>query len=247
MSQKKTLIQGLEIDNSQPNSAPNSNFGANGFYSRSGNAPQPGTVVSGMMDTPSSIKGQNTMQVPLQKVTSKPVVGFLYSVSRTMAGEYWPLHIGSNTIGNCSKCDIVLGEGTVSNVHATLQIRRAKNTGRISAWISDSTSTNGTLINDTCLGSAPLDCKNGDIITVGDNYQLYLVLIDASALKLEVSKDFIPVDNTELQPSENQVNISNDNTSGDFNPWEGSQYTPTPGTIGSDGSFGPNQGGTIPL
>ena len=247
MSQNKTRIQGLDIEETPqfqqaPQQTPNS-----GFYSRSNR--QVGTIISGVNDD--NIASQ-TPPAPVftpehKGMSGKPVVGFLYSVSRTMAGEYWPLHIGSNTIGNNPDCDIVLGEGTVSGSHATLQVRRARNTGRVSAWVSDTMSTNGTMVNDTCLGSTPVDCKNGDIITVGDNYQLYLVLIDASLLGLNVNEDFIPLTRGTNSSATSMQDYSSDSA---FDPWGAGadDYIPTDGTIGIDGSSsGNNKGGTRPI
>lgn len=252
MSQNKTKIQGLELDNAQSRPSPQASPSASGFYARSSSAPHGGTVVAGMMenDQPKAASSTPTaMPGPSQKAyaSGKPIVGFLYSVSRSMAGEFWPLHVGSNTIGNDLSCDIVLGEGTVSRMHATLQVRRAKNSGSISAWISDTMSTNGTIVNDVCLGSTPVDCKNGDIITIGDNYELYLTLIDTSLLNLKVSEDFIPVQVDSQSSFDDPSSIAGGAASADsFDPW-GNAYTPTPGTVGIDGSTDPSHGGTIPL
>ncbi len=66
-----------------------------------------------------------------------PVVGFLYSISRQGIGEYWPLHIGSNKIGRSGNCDICLKEGTVSDIHAELNIKQMKTTHKILASIKD--------------------------------------------------------------------------------------------------------------
>lgn len=250
MSQNKTKIQGLELDDVQSRPSPQASPSANGFYARSSSAPHSGTVVAGMMENDQSNTSPfpSPVPTPCQKAyaSGKPIVGFLYSVSRSMAGEFWTLHVGSNTIGNDPSCDIVLGEGTVSRMHATLQVRRAKKSGSISAWISDTMSTNGTIVNDVCLGSTPVDCKNGDIITVGDNYELYLTLIDTSVLNLKVNEDFIPVQIDSQSTFEGPSPVAGGTSADAFDPW-GNDYTPTPGTVGIDGSTDPSHGGTIPL
>lgn len=256
MSQNKTRIQGLDVDDTPQFHQPSQQTVNSGFYSRSNRRPD--TIISGMNDEPTDEIPTPVTAAPSpgRKTEGKPIVGFLYSVSRTMAGEYWPLHIGSNTIGNNPNCDIILGEGTVSGSHATLQIRRAKNTGHISAWISDTSSTNGTMVNDTCLGSTPVDCKNGDIITVGDNYQFYFVLIDVSLLGLNVIDSFIPV-STEEAPSPIPSQGAMSDMS--FDPWGngpdsmgygGSEYNSqgSSETVGLDGSLsGINKGRTRPI
>lgn len=117
MSQNKTVIQGLESPDPRDNKSQ-----ANSFYARNTNAPASarGTVVPGMNDSnivpqPQSFSGAvpsqesavtNNMQRAAQ--TGKPIVGFLYSISRTPLGEFWPLQIGRNTIGQNEDCDIRL-------------------------------------------------------------------------------------------------------------------------------------------
>lgn len=258
MSQNKTVIQGLE-----PVEAPNQNNGAgSNFYTRGGYSGNRGTVVPGMMENPGSAT-QNprnpaaASQQPKKSTASgKPVVGFLYSVSRTAAGEYWPLHIGQNTIGQNPSSDIVLSEGTVSSDHAVLVVRKMKNPEKIIASISDARSTNGTMINGESLGFSAVECKNGDIITVGDNYELYLILVDAPTLGLSVSENFIALESEETNSYyEDQ---SGPAPAGYTRPGEGFQsyggptapppfgggFTPG-GTIGLDGSTSSDKGGTV--
>ena len=91
-------------------------------------------------------------QSPSVATNQKPIVGFLYSISKSMAGEFWPLHIGSNTIGRSANCDVSLGEATVSEEHAVLVVRQMKNPEKVIAWINDSGSTCGTMINGESLG-----------------------------------------------------------------------------------------------
>lgn len=247
MSQNKTVIQGLE-----PADSPNQSGGAGqSFYSRGGQASR-GTVVPGMSGNYGGGNDQRVkqpVQQPQQKTSAsgKPVVGFLYSVSRTAAGEFWPLHIGQNTIGQNPSCDISLAEGTVSGEHAVLVVRKMKNPEKVIASISDARSTNGTMINGESLGFSAVECKNGDIITVGDNYELYLILVDAPTLGLSVSENFIAVE-TEEQFYEDQPGPGGYTRPGE--PYGGP--TPPPfgfnpgGTVGFDGSGSDsNKGGTI--
>lgn len=146
----------------------------------SGETSAKGTVIPGM-------KKNSDQSV----ATTKPILGFLYSVSRKQSGEYWPLHLGLNTIGRSGNCDITLSEGTVSEHHADLVIRQMKNPAKTICSIQDAKSTCGTMINGESIAFDPVVCKNGDIITVGEHYQCYLVLIDAKELGLGVQEDFI--------------------------------------------------------
>ncbi len=254
MSQNKTVIQGLE-----PVDAPNQSGAGQNFYSRGANQAR-GTVVPGMSENPSpagagyTAASQSRVQPKQNKVVSgKPVVGFLYSVSKTAAGEFWPLHIGQNTIGQNPASDVVLAEGTVSKDHAVIVVRKMKNPEKVIASISDARSTNGTMINGESLGFTAVECHNGDVITIGDNYELYVVLIDTASLGLSVSESFIPVAVEEDAYNEEPQAFD----PGYTHPGDGYQsyagMTPPPfgggnpgGTVGFDGSkSGGNKGGTI--
>ena len=163
MSQNKTVIQGLE-----PADAPNQNTGAgSSFYTRGARGTSRGTVVSGMTDQVGAQPVAEPQQPKKPITTGKPVVGFLYSISRTAAGEYWPLQIGQNIIGQGPNCDIMLPEGTVSSEHAVLVVRKMKKPEKVIASLSDARSTNGTMLNGESLGFSAVECKNGDIITIG--------------------------------------------------------------------------------
>lgn len=126
MSQNKTVVPGMEDGNSYGNAH------SNDFYSRNTNvrSASQGTVVPGMENMNDQVhQGQGNHGDNKHSVhqTGKPVVGFLYSISRQGIGEYWPLYQGQNTIGSSPKCDVCLREGTVSGDHAVDVIRKMKN------------------------------------------------------------------------------------------------------------------------
>ena len=257
MSQNKTVIQGLEpgTNYSSPSGSTNQNF-----YSRSGHASARGTVVPGMQDAiPESNNIQERVNAPQTNrviQSGKPVVGFLYSVSRTPLGEFWPIQMGKNTIGQSSDNDIVLLEGTISSKHAVIVTRPGKN--GIIAAIKDTESTNGTLINGEPIDFSAEECHDGDIITIGNNYQFLFILIDSAKLGLATNKDFIPVEGTDSMPDDPDIPIFNPGGTtrpGGFDPYydgptDGggtSGYSPTGGTVGMDGSSMGGHGGTIPM
>ncbi len=262
MSQNKTVIQGLEPAETKSGSTAGVGGGAAyGFYNRdSSRSAARGTIVPGMGDfNPMSGASQ-----PQQEGTAfaqqrkniqpgKPVVGFLYSISRTAMGEFWPLQVGRNTIGQSPTCDIVLPEGTVTGEHAVIVVRQMKNTGNIIAAITDTQSTNGTMINGETLGFTAVECHNQDVITVGNNYELVLVLVDSAKLGLSVSREFIPVEVQEAE-EDNTPPIPNGGTNpGAFDPYSGpttwgTESYSSSGTVGLDGSvIGNNHGGTQAL
>lgn len=125
----------------------------------------------------------------------KPLVGFLYSVSRTLLGEFWPLRAGSNIIGRSLSSNVCLKESTVSDKHANLVVRQMHNedgSTSILAFVQDLGSTCGTMVNGISLGFDPKECKNGDVITVGESYELYFILVDRLQLNLSQKENFIP-------------------------------------------------------
>lgn len=259
MSQNKTVFPGIEPEGAYNPNSGQSYVGGGQPYSRPSN-PQRGngTVYPGM-EMPSS-GSHRTTQEPRQtaaRSSGKPIVGFLYSISRTGIGEYWPLHIGQNIIGNDSDCDVVLGEGTVSHKHANLHINKMKKPEKTEATISDLGSTNGTQVNENSVSVVrPVECVNGDIITIGENYDLLLVLIDTKAIGLHLSESFIDV-----RGEQEDINIPSgfstgrDNTTrneqdfpprfnGPENPYNGGSR-PTDSTVGLDSSGGFRSGGTV--
>lgn len=171
MSDNKTVIPGLQsqIPNIPGYQVPTSPSGI----------PQQGqeTVIPGVYNS----------QVSRGTSSSGQVFGFLFSVSKSLAGEYWPLMLGSNTIGRGSKNTIDLGEQTVSETHASIHVISRAN--KLIVYIKDDQSKTGTLLNGELLrGEA--DLKNGDIITIGEQYELYVTLINPNELGLAVKPDF---------------------------------------------------------
>ena len=152
------------------------------------------TVIPGV--GPQAFAGQPVQ--PQAQSSQGQIFGFLFSVSKTMAGEYWPIMLGANTIGRGSQNSIVLAEGTVSDTHASIHVISRAN--KLIVYIKDDESKTGTLLNGTLLrGEA--DLNSGDIVTIGEHYELYVVLINATDLGLGVKEEFVAV---AQQPSASQ-------------------------------------------
>lgn len=257
MSQNKTVFPGL---GQEGDFNPNQSYpGRSPEYARSSNQGRvKGTIYPGMESYSESSannqKGNRSAQ-PLRS-NGKPIVGFLYSISRTGVGEYWPLHIGQNIIGNSSDCDIILGEGTVSQRHANLHVNKMKKPEKTEATISDLGSTNGTLVNENSVSVArPVECVNGDIITIGENYDLLLLLIDTKALGLHQSENFYDVREEQEDFNVGGFSTNRDNSTRneqDFpprftrpdSPYNGGNR-PTDSTVGMDSSDEFRSGGTV--
>ena len=171
MSSNKTIIPGMEDAYTEQQS-----------FSRQSVKVNDGTFVPNPFGTIPTTPSMNNQ---------KPIVGFLYSISKSASGEFWPLRIGSNSIGRSADCDVCLGEATVSEQHAVLVVRQMKNPEKIIASICDARSTCGTMINGESLGFDQRECFNGDIITIGEHYDLYFILIDAKQIGLNVCRDFM--------------------------------------------------------
>ena len=171
-------------------------------------------------------------------VSSEPIVGFLYSVSKSAAGEFWPLHLGANTIGRDEDNEICLRELTVSGKHATLNIRRMKTTKEYLADI-EIKGVNGGFVNDLEV-RRDAECKSGDFITIGDNYVLYLILVNPFELGLKVAEGFQAAEeNAILKVEEPAFERDNDLTG---HMYDASRRV-VGGTEGMDGSDSGNQGG----
>ena len=148
------------------------NNGNSNFYSRS-NSPQNGTIVPEMHNKNAGSNPNDPMRPigPANTQYERPVVGFLYSISRKGVGEYWPLHPGTNTIGRNEGCDIVLKEATVSGEHALLQIKQMESTGEILAQIKDAGSANGVWVDNNELRFDYFQCESGNILAAAYPYK----------------------------------------------------------------------------
>lgn len=195
MSQNKTRFPGMENASSSPYSRemPYSNGG--GDFNR-GDARA--TRFPGMDS------GENVSR----SINGKPIRGFLFSISRGVVGEYWPLRQGKNTIGSSSNCDVFLPEATVSEEHASITIRILEKQGKTIASLKDTDSTNGTKINGDDVDFDANPCKNGDIIRFGSNYDCLLVLIDTNEVGLKVAENFVSVEGAENNDPWNESNDS---------------------------------------
>ena len=236
MSQNKTVFPGAES---------NGNMNRSNRQQQSfGNKPHSGTRRRATLcgDVNDSQKDNGSID---QKNTgnSKPIAGFLYSISRTSIGEFWPLYVGQNKIGTNDDCDIVLREATVSGHHAILHINKMKRPEKTEATIIDCQSTNGTMINGNSVSVArPELCNMGDVITIGNSYELLVILIDTKACGLSVAENFISTDDEQYDIPEpmpfNPVGTRKTRPGTDephfVNPDQQMDSPTEPGTVGID-------------
>lgn len=217
-------------DNPYARSAGGADFGRN-----------QGTYVPGMHE--SAVGGDAAPAARQHNAT--PVVGFLYSISRQGIGEYWPLHLGTNTIGRAADCDICLKEMSVSDHHAALSIKQMKTTHKLIASIKDTGSKNGMFLNDEELDYDSHPCKMNDIITVGTSYQLLLLLIDAEQYGLTVAENFVAAgDDDDFMDVPTGFVGADDSTRGNFNPYDSDNRNVDTGTVDLNGAQFNKPGGT---
>ena len=197
MSQNKTVFPGMDNSHGRESAG-------NSIYSRDSFSPQSGSGKS------TRIIGVEQDEKPAKKSVDngKPIRGFLYSISKSVVGEFWPLRQGKNTIGSSPKCDICLKEATVSEEHASITIRILEKQEKTIASLKDTDSTNGTKINGEDVDFDANKCVNGDIIRFGSCYECLLILIDTKETGLSVAENFIPLesDDEEAESFENDVN-----------------------------------------
>lgn len=208
MSQNKTVIPESEYDLHQPNYSDISSV--SDFYRPSG-AIANSTVIAGSDTapvppapaTPSDSRPAAPMvpadaQMRAIQVQERVIVGCLFSLSRGLLGEMFPLYLGRNMIGLASTCDITLKEGTVSDEHAVLYVRCDEYPGDCTLSITDYGSSYGTSVNSNDCRYETLPVRDGDVITIGRHYRLLVRLFDAARYGLFEDSDF-----QELETSDN--------------------------------------------
>lgn len=128
--------------------------------------------------------GQNISHSPthIVRLQNRPLVGVLYSISAGIEGELFPVYVGRNTIGSDLSSDICLRESSVSAQHGILLARKQTNMQGdeyINVILSDTNSSYGTCVNGERLNFEKVNCTDGDVISIGQNYVLVLSLFNA--------------------------------------------------------------------
>lgn len=222
----------------------------NSAYTPDNNNFQDGTMLAGYGQAPGAQKADTSKSNNVNNGKT-PVVGFLYSISKNGFPEYWPLYVGTNSIGKSADSQIKLGEASVSEHHANIQIKKMRsNGGRLIATIVDTGSKNGIVVNDEELDYDRHQLNNGDLITIGLNYKLAFILVDPIAYGLEVAENFVETDKQEEAPAQTPPALPGNATHQIPNPPYSNPYANVAPiqdetmNIYSDGNKGLNAGGT---
>lgn len=217
MSQNKTVIPESEYDLHHPISSDMNS--SSEFYRPSGVAAN-STVISGtgFAASPplsSSVKQNqiseaadpNKRYIPIQE---RVIIGVLFSISKGLLGEIFPIYLGRNLIGTSTSADICLKEQTVSEEHAILHVRCDNYPGDCYLSITDYGSSHGTTVNHKDCRYETLPVRDGDILVIGRHYQLCVCLFD-------IEKSGLFEDNEFEEPDTASVSISTQyHSSGDF-------------------------------
>lgn len=151
----------------------------------------PGATAGQQSVSQSAATLRDTLSIPLQ---GRMIVGVLYSVSRNLFGEIFPIYVGKNTIGSAPDNDVCLREETVYPAHAILLVRKLADENGVmhtSVSITEDTPGAGTAVNGDVLEYERVYCHDGDVISIGEHYTLSLMLLSPEARNLEPCDDFL--------------------------------------------------------
>lgn len=202
MSQNKTIVSGVDYDNI--NTDIDESFYA-GLYGRNNSEDAQKTNIHGMgqqQEIPSAVNNhqpivqqRNGKMVEEQRTVSmqnRVVVGVLFSVSKGLLGEIFPLYLGRNLIGKSNNCDVCLQENTVSSEHAILYIRKnnGNTTPHYDITFTDYNSEYGSSVNQEDGRYETLPVKENDILTIGRHYKFIIKVFDYDENILTEDEDF---------------------------------------------------------
>ncbi len=213
MSQNKTIIPDFEFEKSQN---PYTDTSANADLYRPSGAVPNSTVISGMNGPVSDdITIKNNAGIKDKDLSShaiaiqeRVIIGVLFSISRGLLGEIFPIYLGRNIIGTSTSCDICLKEKTVSDEHAVFFVRSDGYPCVCNLTLTDYGSRYGTMVNNQDCRYETLIVNDGDILTVGKHYKLMVKIFDTvnsglcedSAFEDSSSNTSVPL------PQQNQPN-----------------------------------------
>lgn len=216
MSQNKTIIPG--VDYKSFNEAESESL-YDSMYSRAveddkrtfvpgvGNQPStpPVGVIGHSIPVAPVSNGETARQVNLQE---RVIVGVLFSVSRGLLGEIFPLYLGRNIIGQTLNSDVALRERTVSPAHALLHIKKSGQ--GYEAEITDFNSSFGTRVNEEDARYDKLPVKENDIISVGAHYKFIVKFFDIEQKGMTEDADFDDTSESTHVVTHNDSDVSND-------------------------------------
>lgn len=202
MSQNKTIIPESDYDFHhhaykdmnpgsdlyRPSGAIANSTVISGINTESTPPPIPQEVTSGNTQTPNGLQGRH---ISMQE---RVIIGVLFSISKGLLGEIFPIYLGRNMMGSSLSCDICLKEKTVSAEHAVLHARCDEYPGESYLSVTDYGSSHGTTVNQQDCRYETLTVSDGDVLTVGKHYRLGVKLFDVAKSGLFEDSNFEDID-----------------------------------------------------
>ncbi|MDE5646083.1 MAG: FHA domain-containing protein [Muribaculaceae bacterium] len=172
-----------------------------GLYGRtSGSADIRRTYIHGMKRSDSCSSPREASRVNDREtqiiLQPRPLAGVLYTVSRDLCGELFPVYAGRNTIGSDPRSDIYLSEATVSASHAVLLVRiLAGSDGErvITMSYTDYDSEFGSSVDGAECGYDSVPLRGNEIIRIGRSYRFIFLPLDHIRHGLVIEEGFMSV------------------------------------------------------
>lgn len=152
-------------------------------------------------DRAEQLPDERAVKITLQP---RPIAGILYSVSRDVCGEIFPVYVGRNTIGCNPESDIYLNEETVSPNHAVLLVRSIQDGSgnrSVTMNITDYDSEFGTAVNGVKLGYDRQSLQGNEIIQIGNGFYFIFVPLDPVPYGLGQVQGFVSTPRFNAEPS----------------------------------------------
>lgn len=218
MSQNKTIIPNSEFD-PRVNPAVESDAYAN-FYRPSSampsnsrtyiagsqvdaaSAPPLAPVINNVSSCPSSVSMAAVNSTRSLNMQERVVVGVLFSISKNLLGEIFPIYLGRNTIGSNLSSEICLRESTVSANHAVLFVRRDGYPNECVMSLTDYGSAHGTVVNDRDCRYETLAVKENDVVTIGKHYKFIVKTFETGKVGLFEDPSFENIGSSLTQPQQ---------------------------------------------
>lgn len=210
MSQNKTVIPESEYDNQYRAYGGEMSSSVSDFYRPSGVTANNGTVISGIdngslnpsdklteagANATAGIDESQSRSILLQE---RVIIGVMFSISKGLLGEIFPIYLGRNMMGSSASCDIRLGEKSVSEEHAVIFARCDGYPGECYLTVTDYGSSHGTMVNQKDCRYETMPLSDGDILTVGKHYHLCVRLFDVSKKGLYEDAGFEDIQSTSV-------------------------------------------------
>lgn len=158
-----------------------------GGYAPQPAMPQPAAPVAAPAGT-GYVEEDNGRTLHLQ---SRVVVGALFSISKGLLGEIFPVYLGMNSIGSGPQCDLCLAEATVQDFHANLVVRRYG--GQYTAFFSAASDMDPCEANGMPVGTAPVELEENAVLRIGRHYALLFKIFNIEVAGLTEDPDFQPL------------------------------------------------------